>query len=212
MSLDSYKERPLQQLTDRQRQVLDFVTFCLEQHGCPPTLREISSQIKTKGTATAIAHLEALERKGYLNRREGSSRGISIVGRSGGSVSVPIIGRVRAGQPTPAIEDIQGYCTVDMSWARASGCFFLRVEGDSMVDAHILNGDLVLIRPQQTAENGQIVVAMVDGEATLKRFYREADHIRLQPENSTMVPIIVRAGEAETVVVGTLLQTIRNYP
>ena len=81
-----------------------------------------------------------------------------------------------------------------------------------MIDAHILNGDLVLIRPQQTAENGQIVVAMMDGEATLKRFYREADHIRLQPENSTMEPIIVRAGEAETVIVGTLLQTIRNYP
>lgn len=198
-------------LTARQQQVLDFIASYLEQHGCPPTLREISDHIGTKGTATAIVHLEALERKGYLSRREGSSRSISIVGRNGGSVAVPIVGRVRAGQPSLAIEDIEGYYNVDMSWVNESRCFFLRVEGDSMIDAHILDGDLALIRPQQTADNGQIVVAMVDGEATLKRFYRQKGHIRLQPENVTMEPIIIRAGEAETVVVGKLLKVIRNF-
>jgi repressor LexA len=201
----------MQELTDRQRQVLDFVASYLDEHGCPPTLREISNHIGTKGTATAIVHLEALERKGYLNRREGSSRNISIVGRGGGSVSVPIVGRVHAGQPTPAIEDIEGYYNVDMSWVNERGCFFLRVEGDSMIDAHILDGDLVLIRPQQTAENGQIVVALIDGEPTLKRFYKEKNHIRLQPENSSMKPIIIKPGDAETVIVGKLLKTIRNY-
>jgi repressor LexA len=201
----------MEQLTERQQQVLDFITGYLDLHGCPPTLREISEHIGTKGTATAIVHLEALERKGYLSRREGSSRNISLVGRSNGSISVPIVGRVRAGQPTHAIEDIEGYYNVDLSWVNERGCFFLRVEGDSMVDAHILDGDLVLIRPQQTAESGQIVVAMVDGEATLKRFYLEKDSIRLQPENAAMEPIIIRAGEAETVIVGKLLKTIRNY-
>jgi len=201
----------METLTERQQQVLDFVASYIDQHGCPPTLREISENFGIKGTATAILHLEALERKGYLNRREGSSRNISLIGRSGGSIAVPIIGRVRAGSPTPAIEDIEGYYNVDLSWVHERGCFFLRVEGDSMIDAHILDGDLVLIRPQQTAENGQIVVAMIDGEATLKRFYREKGRIRLQPENSAMAPITIRAGEAETVIIGRLLKTIRNY-
>jgi repressor LexA len=201
----------MQPITDRQRQVLDFVTSYFGEHGCPPTLREISTHIGTKGTATAIVHLEALERKGHITRREGSSRNISLAGRSG-SASIPLVGRVRAGQPMPAIEDIQGYYSVDMSWIHGQGCYFLIVEGDSMIDAGIYDGDLALIRPQQTADNGQIIVAMIDGEATLKKFYREKDHIRLQPENYTMEPIIIRAGDAETVIVGKLLKVIRNYP
>ena len=156
-----------------------------------------------------MQHLEALERKGHIQRRVGS-RGIAIVGR-GGSIAVPIIGRIKAGLPSLAVENIEGYYNVDLSWVNDQGCFFLRVDGESMIDAHILDGDLVLIRPQQTADNGQIVVAMVDGEATLKRFFREKGHIRLQPENSTMEPIIINAGEAEAVILGKLLKTIRNY-
>jgi len=202
----------VQPITPRQQQVLDFVTTYLDDHGCPPTLREISEHIGTKGTATAILHLEALERKGYLNRREGSSRNISLVGRKSTSISIPIVGTVRAGQPASAIEDIQGYFSVDSSWVNDRGCFFLRVKGDSMINAHILDGDLALIRPQQAAENGQIVVAMIDGEATLKRFYREKNRIRLQPENDAMEPIIVLAGEAETMIVGILLKIVRNLP
>jgi repressor LexA len=202
----------MQPLTERQRQVLDFIISYSDQYCCPPTLREISEHIGIKGTATAIVHLEALERKGYLSRREGSSRNISLTSRNSRSISVPIVGRVRAGQPSLAIEDIEGYYNVDLSWVNELGCFFLRVEGDSMIDAHILDGDLALIRPQQTAENGQIVVAMVDGEATLKRFYREKGYIRLQPENTAMEPIIIRAGEAETTIVGKLLKVVRNFP
>jgi len=200
----------MEQLTGRQQQVLDFITAYLDSHACPPTLREISNHINTKGTATAIRHLDALERKGYIQRRGGSSRSISVTGR-GGAVAVPVIGRVMAGQPALAFEDVQGYFNLDMNWVHDKGCFFLRVDGDSMIDAHILDGDLVLIRPQRTAENGEIVVAMIDGEATLKRFYRENDQIRLQPENRTMKPIIIKAGTAETVIVGKLLKSIRSY-
>lgn len=201
----------MEPLTNRQQQVMDFITSYLDSNTCPPTLREISQHIDAKGTVTAIRHLDALESKGYITRREGSSRSISVTGRAR-TIAVPIVGRVKAGQPSLAIEDIEGYCNLDMSWVHDKGCFFLRVEGDSMIDAHILDGDLVLIRPQQTAENGEIVVAMIDGEATLKRFYRDDNHIRLQPENKTMEPIIITAGTAETVLVGKLLKTIRNYP
>jgi len=201
----------MEPLTERQQQVLGFITSYLDSYACPPTLREISGHINTKGTVTAIRHLDELERKGYITRREGSSRSISVVGR-GGTVSVPIVGKIKAGQPAHAYEDIQGYFNLDMNWVRDKGCFFLRVDGDSMIDAHILDGDLVLIRPQRTAENGEIVVAMIDGEATLKRFFRDDSHIRLQPENKTMGPIIIKDGTAETVIVGKLLKTIRNYP
>ena len=200
----------MQPLTDRQRLVLNFITASLDKNGCPPTLREISEHTGTKGTATTIAHLAALERKDYVQRRSGS-RGISLPHRTNNSVSVPILGAVRAGQPEPAIEDIQGYCCVDPNWTRGSDCYLLRVKGDSMIDAHICDGDLALIRPQPTAENGEIVVALIDGEATLKRYYREAGHIRLQPENSLMEPIVVKDGDADTVIAGKLLRTFRSY-
>ena len=201
----------MEPLTERQRQVLDFISSCLGSHACPPTLREISSHINTKGTVTAIRHLVELERKGYITRREGSSRSISVIGR-GGTIAVPVIGKVKAGLPSLAYEDIQGYLNLDTNWVRGKDCFFLRVEGDSMIEAGILDGDLALIRPQPTADNGEIVVAMIDGEATLKRFYKDENNIRLQPENKSMEPIIIKAGTAETAIIGKLLKTVRNYP
>jgi len=201
----------MQPITDRQQQVLDFVISYLDEQGCPPTLREISDYIGVRGTATATLHLEALQRKGYLRRREGSPRNISLVGRPT-VLAVPIAGKVRAGTPESAIEDIRGYYNLDMSWVNDKGCFFLQVEGDSMVEANILDGDLALITPQPTAENGQIVVALINGEATLKRFYRERGRVRLQPENRSMLPIIIHEGDAETVIVGRLLKIIRNFP
>lgn len=201
----------MEQPTERQQQVFDFIISYIDTNGCPPTLREISNHIGTKGTATAIGHLDALERKGYINRRESSSRSITIAGKTG-TASIPLVGRVMAGQPSLAIETIEGYLNVDISWLHGDGCFFLRVSGDSMIDAHIIDGDLALIRPQRTAENGEIVVAMVDGEATLKRFYRGIDHIRLQPENMEMEPIIIKGVAAETIIIGKLLKTIRSFP
>lgn len=201
----------MEPLTKRQQEVLDFVTRNIGGRGFPPTLREISSHINTSGTISAQRHLEALERKGYIRRTAGSSRGIELV-CSARSSSVPIVGVVRAGAPQLAVEDIEGYCAVDSAWARDEGAFFLRVRGDSMVDAHILDGDFALIRPQRTARNGEIVVALVDGEATLKRFFREKDgSIRLQPENSSMEPIVIREGRGEAVIIGRLLRTVRSY-
>lgn len=200
----------MQELTSRQLQVLEFVRHFREEQGCPPSLREISDHIGTKGTATALAHLEALKRKGYISRREGS-RGIALTFKAGTPVPVPVIGTVRAGYPILAVEDIQGYITVDPAWLKGTSDFFLRIKGDSMVEAGIFDGDLALITPQQTAENGQIVVALIDGEATIKRFYRENACIRLQPENKHMLPIVVRSGEAETMIVGRLLKTIRTF-
>lgn len=201
----------MQELTSRQQEVLDFVCRFRDEHGCPPSLREISEQIGTKGTATAKLHLEALERKGFISRRREGSRGIALKHAGGTPVPVPLVGTVRAGQPETAVEEIQGYVSVDPAWLKGSGNFLLRVKGDSMIEAGIFDGDLALIAPQPIAENGQIVVALVDGEATLKRFFADATCIRLQPENKHMLPIVLRAGEAEAVVIGRLLKTIRSF-
>lgn len=201
----------MEPLTERQKQVLEFITTYLDIHGCPPTLREISENINAKGTVTAIRHLDALESKGYIQRREGSSRSIVVAGRGAGSISVPIVGRVRAGQPTLAVEEIEGYCSLDKSWVPDKGCFFLRVVGESMIGDHILDGDLALIRPQVTADDGDIVVAMIEDEATLKRFYRELKNgqIFLQASNKNY-PSYAYSPE-EVTIVGKLLKTIRNY-
>ena len=201
----------MQELTPRQQEVLDFVCRFRDEHGCPPSLREISEQIGTKGTATAKLHLEALERKGFISRRREGSRGIALKHAGGTPVSIPLVGTVRAGQPETAVEEIQGYVSVDPAWLKGEGNFLLRVKGDSMIEAGIFDGDLALIAPQPIAENGQIVVALIDGEATLKRFFIDDTCIRLIPENRHMQPIVIRKGEAEAVVVGRLLKTIRSF-
>ena len=201
----------MQELTSRQQEVLDFVCRFRDEHGCPPSLREISEQIGTKGTATAKLHLEALERKGYISRRREGSRGIALKHAGGTPVSIPLVGTVRAGQPETAVEEIQGYVSVDPAWLKGEHNFLLRVKGDSMIEAGIFDGDLALITPQPTAENGQIVVALVDGDATLKRFFMDDTCIRLIPENRHMQPIVIRKGDAETVIVGRLLKTIRSF-
>jgi len=198
----------MEQLTDRQQQVLEFITSYLDIHSCPPTLREISEHINTKGTVSAIRHLDALERKGYIQRREGSSRSIIVTGRGSGSTAVPIVGRVKAGLPALAVENIEGYCNIDINWVRDKGCFFLRVDGDSMVEDHILHGNLALIRPQETADNGDIVVALIDDEATLKRFYREGDHIRLEPRNPNYAAIVVSA--EDVAIIGKAIKIVRD--
>jgi repressor LexA len=196
-------------LTPRQREVLDFVTRFTNEHGYPPTLREISREIGTSGTVSALKHLEALARKGYIRKSAGSSRGIALTAPAVDAVAVPVVGTVRAGAPNLAVEEIEGYLTIDRAQLPGEGAFFLRVKGDSMVNAAILEGDLALVRPQATAENRDIVVAMVDGEATLKRFYRERGHIRLQPENPNLEPIIVRPGRGEVAIVGKVVGIYR---
>lgn len=199
----------MEELTPRQKEVLQFLEAYIEQNGYPPTLRDIAAHLRINGTLGVMKHLTALERKGYIRRGSGSSRTISLASRAPRSVSLPVVGVVRAGMLQPAIEDIEGYLAIDQAQLKG-GRFFLRVKGDSMVNAAILDGDLALIRPQPTAANSDIVVAMVDGEATLKVFYRERDRIRLQPRNPNMEPIIVREGEGEVTIVGKVVGIFRT--
>jgi repressor LexA len=199
----------MEQLTARQQEVLDFVTGYINEYGYPPSLREIGKRLGVSGTLGVMKHLEALEKKGYLRRQEGSTRGITLANQAQ-AVSLPIVGVVRAGALHPAIEEIEGHFAIDRSQLKAGGTFFLRVKGDSMINAHIKEGDLALVRPQPTAVNRDVVVAMVGGEATLKRFYREKGQIRLQPENPNYDAIIVAEGEAEVSIVGKVVGIYRQ--
>ncbi|HXE98347.1 MAG TPA: transcriptional repressor LexA [Dongiaceae bacterium] len=199
----------MEPLTARQQQVLEIIGQYLNEYGYPPSLREIGKKLAVTGTLGVMKHLEALEKKGYLRRQEGSSRGIALLHQSQ-AASLPIVGVVRAGALHPAIEDIEGYFAVDRSQLRKGGTFFLRVKGDSMIHAHIVEGDLALVRPQPTAANRDIVVAMVDGEATLKRFYREHNLIRLQPENPNYNAIIIREEEGEVAIIGKVVGIYRQ--
>jgi repressor LexA len=199
----------MEKLTPRQQQVLDFIAAYIDDHGYPPTMREIAEHIGVVGNATAIFHLEALERKGYLKRESGSSRGIVLNREPQPEFNqIPIVGQVRAGNLTLAVENIEGYFPLEKMQLKG-GTFFLRVKGDSMINDAIKEGDLALIRPMQTAQNGDIVVAMVDGEATLKRFYREHGFIRLQPRNPNMEPIIIPA-DKEVSIIGKVIKIVRD--
>ena len=142
-------------------------------------------------------------------RAAGSSRGIVLLDRTSASVSLPLVGVVQAGSLSEALEEADGYFTVDASLVRGEGSFVLRVKGDSMIEAQIAPGDLAIVRPQANAENGDIVVAMLDGEATLKRFFRQPGQIRLQPENVRLQPIILTAEDGEVRILGKVTGIVR---
>jgi repressor LexA len=199
----------MQKLTERQRQVYRFVEAYIETEGYAPTLQEIAGHLGVRGNLGVLRHLETLEKKGYLRRKQGSSRGIVLCGRSTTARSVPLVGTVAAGVLTEALEDIEGQICVDLSLARGEGCFALRVKGDSMIGAQIAAGDLAIVRPQATAGNGDIVVAMLDGEATLKRFFRETGTIRLQAENPSFQPIILGPEDGDVRILGKVTGIIR---
>jgi repressor LexA len=206
--MTTYNTKANTELTQRQNQVLQFITSYSENKGFPPSQREIAGHLNVSGTLPVMKHLGALERKGYI-KRENVNRGIVLQTNTTRSISLPIVGTVRAGNLAPAIEDIQGHFSVDPMAVRGADCFFLRVKGDSMINAGILDGDLAMIRPQQTAENKDTVVAMIDGEVTLKWFHKEKDHIRLQPANPNMEPIIIRPEDGELSIVGKVIGVYR---
>lgn len=190
-------------LTKRQQQVYDFLVAYLADKGYPPTLQEIASHLHVSGNLGVLRHLKALEREGLVTRSPGSSRSIALTNRvERGSVLLPLVGSVRAGAPELAMEEVEAHIAVDSVLVKSRDAFLLRVKGDSMIEAHILAGDLAVIRPQLTAENGEIVVVLIDGEATLKRFFHEGDRIRLQPENAGMAPIFIAAGTLDVAIVG----------
>lgn len=207
--MTTYGLQPHGELTPRQRQVLEFVTSFTDSNGYPPSQREIAGHLKVSGTLPVMKHLDALERKGFI-RRGHANRGITLTTPRSRNVSLPIAGTVRAGQLSTAIEDIQGYFSVDQVAVKGEGCFFLKVRGESMITAGIFDGDLALVRPQKTADNREIVVAMVDGEATVKRFFRESGFIRLQPENPDMEPIIVRQEDGDFSIIGKVTGIYRQ--
>ncbi|MGW8312528.1 MAG: transcriptional repressor LexA [Desulfuromonadales bacterium] len=190
-------------LTDRQQQVYAFLAEYLAANDYPPTLQEIAKHLHISGNLGVLRHLRALERAGLIRRSRGSSRSITLTDRvAAGAVLLPLVGTVRAGLPQLAVEEIEAHLAVDRFLVKGEDAFLLRVKGDSMIEAHIVEGDLVVVRPQSTAENGEIVVALIDGEATLKRFFHEGNHIRLQPENADLEPIIITAESRDTTVIG----------
>jgi repressor LexA len=201
----------MEKLTTRQKQVLEFITCYIDGNGYPPTLRDIAGHLHIKGTLGVMKHLEALEKKGYIKKISNTSRGITLAGHLTGAVALPVAGTVRAGIPQPAIEDVEGYFSIDGSQMKSGGAFFLRVRGDSMIDDAILERDLALVRPQATAENGDIVVAMINGEATLKRFYRKKNHICLRPANPAYNDIIIREDTgADIAIIGKVVGIYRS--
>ncbi|MGI6200759.1 MAG: transcriptional repressor LexA [Christensenellales bacterium] len=184
-------------LGEKQQQILNYIKEEIQAKGYPPSVREICEAVHLKSTSTVHGHLARLERNGYIRRDPTKPRAIEVLDAaySGGKksvVQVPVVGKVTAGQPILAIENIEDSFPLSVDFVRDQDtAFVLHVHGESMIEAGILDGDLVVVRQQATAENGDIVVAMVEDEATVKRFYKEQGHIRLQPENPYMEPIIV---------------------
>lgn len=189
-----------QPLTPRQRETLDWVKGFIRKNGMPPTVREIGGAFDIK-SSTVFELLKALERKGYLRRGDLGARSLIVEdggkrrGPSQTGVEVPVVGCIAAGQPIEAIEDDRGAVVVGQNMLRGRAGFALKVEGESMIDDGVLDGDYVVVRKQDTAENGDMVVALIEDEATLKRFYRERAGVRLEPANKRMKAIHVRKGE-----------------
>ena len=202
-------------LTKRQQEIFDFIRRYSAKYGYPPTVRDIGKAVGLASSSTVHAHLANLEKIGLLRRDPSKPRAIELLDRAVGSAvdsmrsivradGLPLVGYVAAGQPVLAEENIEDYISVPEVAGGADGEYLLRIRGDSMKNAGILEGDFVVVRPQDTAQEGDVVVALLGEEATVKRFFREADHIRLQPENETMEPIRSKEVKVLGRVVGLL--------
>ena len=183
-------------ISAKQQEILDFMKQEILNKGYPPTVRDICEAVNLKSTSSVHSHLETLEKNGYIHRDPTKPRAIEIIDDNFNLtrrevVNVPIVGRVAAGEPILAVENIENYFPIPAEFMPNQDTFMLRVKGESMINAGILDGDLIVVMKQDTARNGDMVVALVDDSATVKTFYKEGDHIRLQPENDTMEPIIV---------------------
>ena len=183
-------------ISQKQSEILEYMKNEILNRGFPPSVREICEAVNLKSTSSVHSHLETLEKNGYIRRDPTKPRAIEIVDDNFNlvrreTVNVPIVGKVAAGQPLLAMENVEGYFPIPSEFMPNNKTFMLVVEGDSMINAGIFSGDYVLVEQQPTAENGQKVVALVDDSATVKTFYKEKDYIRLQPENDSMDPILV---------------------
>ena len=187
--------------------VMDYIRRFIEENGYTPSVREIGQECGIKSTATVHSYLEKLKTRGYLSKADNKKRSMAI-GKANG-VNIPLIGTVTAGQPVFAYENYEDYYTFPATEFKGEELFMLRVSGTSMIDAGILDGDKIVVRRQPTAENGEIVVALVDDSATVKRFYRRNGQIILHPENEALSDMIFEDGEV--VILGKVLGLMRNY-
>ena len=183
-------------ISKKQSEILEYIKSQIINKGYPPSVRDICEAVDLKSTSSVHSHLETQEKNGYIRRDPTKPRAIEIIDDNFNLsrrevVNVPIVGKVAAGQPILAVENIESYFPVPMEFMPNEQCFMLKVQGDSMINAGIFDGDTIIVEQCQTARNGDMVVALVEDSATVKTFYREADHIRLQPENDAMEPIIV---------------------
>ncbi len=203
-------------LTKRQQEIFEFIKRYTAGHGYPPTVRDIGKAVGLASSSTVHAHLANLEKLGLLRRDPTKPRAIELLDRAVEQVKsivrppegLPLVGQVAAGSPVLAEENIEEYVTVPQLAGGEEGEYVLRIRGESMVDAGILPGDYVVVRPQDTAVDGEIVVALMGEEATVKRYFRESDHIRLQPENASMEPIRSR----DVKILGRVVGLFRSVP
>lgn len=223
--------RPATDINTKQRRILEFIRDSLHNEYRCPTVREICAHVGLSSTSTVQSHLNTLEKFGYIRRDPNKNRAISIVNDIKPNISiskdsnemsssdnfeflgtnlkqVPLIGTVQAGMPITAIENLESTMTLPVQLTGNSDCFMLRVQGDSMMNIGIYEGDMLIVRHQNTANNGDVVVARIDDEATVKRFFKEKGHIRLQPENDDFAPIIVKDCHIEGLVIGLVRDKI----
>jgi repressor LexA len=204
----------MKELTSEQNRVFSFLVDCVRKMGAPPTVREVAEKLGYKSINNVRQHLRLIEQKGYIRLLRNKARGIEIaVGlerETGGEFQVPLVGMVPAGRPVTAVENIQDYVTIDHNMFRGDGLFTLRVKGDSMKDAGILDGDIAIVRQQDTARDEDIVVVRIEDDATLKRYYRRGDHVVLHPENEAYEDIVL-GPDREVAIVGKMVGVIRKY-
>ena len=203
---------PYGKISAKQQEILDFLKNTILSTGYPPTVREICEAVHLKSTSSVFQHLEKLEKNGYIKRDESKPRAIEIIDDNFNmlrreTVSVPMVGRVAAGQPLLAVQNVESYFPIPAEYMPNAQSFMLRVKGDSMINIGIFDGDTIIVQQQKTAKNGDIVVALVEDSATVKTFYKEDGHIRLQPENDNMDPIIVE----DCLILGKVFGVMRFF-
>jgi repressor LexA len=194
-------------ISNKQKEILEFIKSQIINKGYPPAVREICEAVKLKSTSSVHSHLESLEKNGYIRRDPSKPRAIEIIDDEFNLtrrelINVPIVGTITAGQPVLAVENIESYFPIPSEYMPNIETFMLKVKGDSMINAGIYDGDKILVQKQSHAKNGDYVVALIDDEVTVKTFYKEGGHFRLQPENDTMEPIIVSDLQILGVVIG----------
>lgn len=202
-------------LSDKQVKILQYIKNELTLRGYPPSIREICKAVGLSSTSSVHAHLNTLEEKGYLKKGTNKRRALELIDIDDiccnlpkkEIVNVPIIGTVTAGAPILAVENVEDTLPISIDFVGNKDSYVLKVKGESMIEAGILNGDMVIVNSQNTAKNGDIVVALIDDEATVKTFYKEKDHIRLQPQNSSMDPILIK----NPYILGVVKAVVRKY-